>query len=587
MKSSICGFARASAISFLFFLSLVLCCTAQSDSARSVMQAPTDSASFLQKAILFTGELGTYGELYNASGTENRRPSSTGRIYFCPTLSIYKTLTFNFDFLLSTEGNAARQSMNQIAVNPEWSWGRAHAGDFNLQLSELTLNGVEIRGGGVELFPGLLRFAAVGGMTQRAVEGNVVDASFDRVIAGVKLGIGHEGGNFFDINVVRARDIGSSLPAPQKIDSVFKKDTTNIIDSLYATTNNDNFVTTPEENLVAGINTGFSLFDGMVTFRGEAAGSLYSSDMNATSLSDSSKLNSKLAKSLNSIYTLRLSSSGDYAVKTQLTLNFRTVTIHGGFSRIGASYTSLGLASQINDRQGFNAGLTTQLLDGTITFSGNFDRSSDNLADQKQFTTKRSTVNANLGLRPSSIVFISLSYLDNILGNNALNDTLKIDNKIASYMANISFFFLTGTINNTLTLSGSYQTSSDGNILRKDYNSTAKTIMVNISSMLNADLSLGPFVGLTRTGIADSSTDLTILGLGINYRMLDGKMNNNLSVSLNTGSSAKNLTLQLQNSYPVWKDDTMSLNIRYSTVTSSQANSFKETQASLMWSHRF
>ncbi len=85
----------------------------------------TDSSSLIQKAFSFYGDIGTYGELYSVSGIEKRRPTGTGRIFFRPTLSIFNTLTFNFDLLLSTEGNAARQSMNQIAVHPEWSWGRA------------------------------------------------------------------------------------------------------------------------------------------------------------------------------------------------------------------------------------------------------------------------------------------------------------------------------------------------------------------------------------------------------------------------------------------------------------------------------
>ncbi|MGD0339023.1 MAG: hypothetical protein ABSB78_09560 [Bacteroidota bacterium] len=547
----------------------------------------TDSSSLLQKAFSFYGDVGTYGELYGVSGIEKRRPSATGRIFFRPTISIFNTLTFNFDLLFSTEGNAARQSMNQIAVHPEWSWGRAHAGDFGLQLSELTMNGVPIRGGGLELYPGLLRFMAVGGMTKRAVEGNVVDASFDRVIAGMKLGIGREGGDFFDINVVRAWDIGSSLPPPQNIDSLYKKDSTNVIDSLYATTENDAFVTTPQENLVAGISTGFSVFDGMVKFSGEAAGSLYTSDMNAAGISDSSSLKLKAFKSLNSLYHIRLSTSADYALKTQLSLNFRVLNIHAGFTRIGTSYTSLGLASQINDRQGVNFGLMTQFLDGAVVLTGNYDNSSDNLVKQKLYTTNRSSLTANLGLRPSAIMYVMLVYRSDILGNDATNDTMKIDNKIASYMANVSFFFTLGTISNTLTLSGAYQNSNDGNILRAGYNTGSTNLMVNISSALSADLSVSPFVGFTGTKTGETKTNLMTFGGGLNYRVFDGKLNNNISISANSGQEAKNISIQLQSSYPIWMSDAVSLSLRYTNARGTQTNSFKESLASLTWTHRF
>ena len=91
----------------------------QSDTSAAALPAPrggSDSVSFMKKAVSLTGEIGAYGELYGVSGIEKRRPSSTARLYLRPTLCFFNTLTLNFDFLLSTEGNSARQSLDQIAV---------------------------------------------------------------------------------------------------------------------------------------------------------------------------------------------------------------------------------------------------------------------------------------------------------------------------------------------------------------------------------------------------------------------------------------------------------------------------------------
>lgn len=164
---------------------------------------------------------------------------------------------------------------------------------------------------------------------------------------------------------------------------------------------------------------------------------------------------------------------------------------------------------------------------------------------------------------------------------------MKIDNKIASYMANVSFFFTLGTISNTLTLSGAYQNSDDGNILRIGYNTGSTNLMVNISSALSADLSISPFVGFTGTKTGETKTNLMTFGGGLNYRVFDGKLNNNISISVSSGQEAKNTSIQLQSSYPIWMSDAVSLSLRYTTARGTQTNSFKESLASLTWTHRF
>ena len=547
-----------------------------------------DSTSLLEKIVTFGGEIGAYGELYGSSGIDQRRPSSTGRIYFRPSISLLSTFTINFDLLLSTEGNSARQSLDQIAIHPEWSWGRADIGDFSPSMSEFTLNGITIRGGGVDLNPGIFRLAAIGGLTRRAVEGFATDASFERTIAAGRIGIGREGGDFFDITVLRARDNSSSLGTAERRDTLNTNDSTSVLDSLYQSTQTDPFLVKPEENLVAGINGGFSLFDGLLTFRGEAAGCMYTSDMHAAEITDTSALKNAAISSLKDLYKLRISTSADYAVKTQVMVNFQSFSLSGGFTRIGASYTSLGLASQINDRQGFDLGFTTQLFDGGVSLNAVYDKSSDNLAEQKQFTTERSTLSMNLGVRPANWVYAMYAYIANDLSNDASNDTTKIENTMASSMATISFFFPIEGVSNTLTVTGSLQTSDDGNIFRKDYSSTVKTVMANISSMLTEQLSVSPFFGLTRSEMMGTVTDMTNVGVGIGYTMFEGKLNNSLSVSTSNSAGTNNFSVLLQSGYPLGEYDNLNLDLRYTNVAAPPDGvSFNETQAALTYTHRF
>jgi hypothetical protein len=193
-----------------------------------------------------------------------------------------------------------------------------------------------------------------------------------------------------------------------------------------------------------------------------------------------------------------------------------------------------------------------------------------------------------MGLRPVNWMFAMFAYIANGLSNDASNDTLKIQNTMASYMANLSFFIPVGTISNTLTLTGSLSTSDDGNIFRQDYSSKVTTLMANISTALDENLSVSPFVGLTRSEMMGAVSDITNVGIGIGYRMFDGRLNNSVSVSTSNSAGTNNLSVMLQSGYPLGASDNIDLNVRYTTVSSPpEIASFKESQAALTYSHRF
>ncbi len=101
-----------------------------SDNAQSESSSSTGSS----RAFVLKGELGTFGELYSMSGIEARRPKSTGRLYLRSTLTAWNSMSANFNVMLSTEGNSARQQINQLDFNPKWRWGQAHLGDFSESL---------------------------------------------------------------------------------------------------------------------------------------------------------------------------------------------------------------------------------------------------------------------------------------------------------------------------------------------------------------------------------------------------------------------------------------------------------------------
>ncbi|GAB4293981.1 MAG: hypothetical protein Kow0098_15250 [Ignavibacteriaceae bacterium] len=169
-----------------------------------------------KSTISISGEIGAYGELYNISNIPNRRPNSTGRLFLRPTLDILGLLQIPFEIFLSTEGSSARQNLNQFGINPKWDWGSAHLGDFNEDFSKFTLNGIKIRGGGLNINPGIFRFSTAAGFTNKAVNGGAQNGAYDRFLLAAKLGVGKEDETNFNLIILKAKDKVSSIDQDKK-----------------------------------------------------------------------------------------------------------------------------------------------------------------------------------------------------------------------------------------------------------------------------------------------------------------------------------------------------------------------------------
>jgi hypothetical protein len=91
-------FNRAILISACIIVIAPLIIGSSSALAQDAPRTNDSRVSFYNRNVKLTGTLGTYGELYNMSGAENRRPGNTGRIYFRPTLTLYNSFTVSADF---------------------------------------------------------------------------------------------------------------------------------------------------------------------------------------------------------------------------------------------------------------------------------------------------------------------------------------------------------------------------------------------------------------------------------------------------------------------------------------------------------
>jgi hypothetical protein len=531
------------------------------------------------EAISLSGNVETYGELYSISGRESRRPPSTARLYFHPTLSFYDAMTVSFNFLLSTEGSSRSlqhqvNQINQLGIRPQWEWGYANAGDFTETFTPYTLNGILIRGGGVAINPGLFRFSALGGLTRRtgAQEGS---GSFDLYLYGAKIGIG-DNESFFDIMFVRIRDTPSKFQIVQP-DSIPPPDSTQV-----GTTINPS-QETPQENLVLGIATSFKMLEDVIDFHAEASGSAFTRDMNSSQINEE-----KIPPAIKGLYSPRLSTSADYAYNLNMGFNFSHVKFKVGYRYIGPGYNSMGVASLITDQREILFGTGIRLSDWSMTF--NWTRQNDNLLDQKLNTTIRQTFSGNVSLRP--VDSWSMGFLGNVLTlrNHATNDAAALIRFLTFNVGTTHAIMIArdGLVQST-SLSFMFQKSADENPLRRGNRSMSNTITANATMNPFENFTVVPSISIVTSRVgAQPWATIETYSATPQYRAMENNLVTSLTIGLARSQSTSSLQTNLAASYRITQSNTLTLSIRRTGFQSDPqlGSDYSEHTASLTISQR-
>lgn len=182
----------------------------------SISTAQTIESIAKAKPFEVSGSLGGNLGLYGVSGIEQRTsPFQYGlsarlnfKIYSI-SLPIYASIrdnTFNYG-----------GSFSRLRINPEYKWVKLHIGDTYMNFNPYTLSGRTVRGYGVELTPGHLRFRFLKGKmedlrsyTDTLSLGTVFEPTYSRRVTAVSLGYGSNS-THMDLYAVTAADRLDSL----------------------------------------------------------------------------------------------------------------------------------------------------------------------------------------------------------------------------------------------------------------------------------------------------------------------------------------------------------------------------------------
>ena len=537
------------------------------------------------KHVQMSGSAMLFGELYGIHGADRRRPPSTARIAVNPMFSIGKLMTLSADLVLSTEGSEMRQNMNILGLHPVWAWGRAHLGDYADQFAQLTLNGVNVKGGEVDLYPANFRFTLGGGRTKRAVEGYALEQSYAQYLLAGRIGYGNTKKNYVDIHFVKVKDDIGSLPeTPQGWDyPIVNPDTLQAEeDTLWIDRTFTRVRTAPQENLVLGCVLHFSLPSRM-HLSVEASASAYTKDLYAEAVPlDSVEMPGMVRDMMDMAFTPRRSSFGDYAVNSNLEMDFFGAKTQLGYRYIGPGYISLGTPSTLNDRREMTFG--TSFKWGPHRIQVRMTRFTDNLLGQRETTNLRHQVRTGINSmfgRWRSVIQINGLFL----ANDTPSDSLAYDFKTWIITTQQGLVFGPDSWVRQVGLQYTFQQSKKEKWLQ-DTDATYHT--VNLTGQfkqlwkIDANLSVGLSFRDPETGASFTSQVYAL-------RLTNRALNNRLMTSLFSTSSLIRDTRMIQTGLTAGYrlTDKAQIHLNVSSNVFRGPRDFEELRSSLRLSHQF
>lgn len=535
--------------------------------------------------VTITGQSTAFGEVYGIRGAPRRRPPSTARIAVTPTMQIGRLMTLSADMILSTEGSEMRQNMNILGLHPVWAWGRAHLGDYADQFALLTLNGVNVKGAEVDLYPANLRFTLGGGRTRRAVEGYALEQSYAQYLLAGRIGYGNMKKNYLDVHFVKVKDDIESLPeAPQGWDyPVVNPDTLQAEeDTLWIDRTFTQVRTAPQENLVLGCVLAVSLPSRM-RLSVEASASAYTKDLYAEAVPlDSVDMPGLVRDMMDLAFTPRRSSFGDYALNSNLEMDFFGAKTQLGYRYIGPGYISLGTPSTLNDRRELTFG--TSFTSGPHRIQVRVTRFSDNLLGQRETTNMRhqirTGINSMVG-RWRSVIQVNGLFL----GNRTSSDSLAYDFKTWIITTQQGLVFASGSWIRQAGLQYTFQQSKKEKWLQDTdaiYHTVTITGQFREIWNIDANVSVGLSFRKPETGASFTSQ---VYSLRLTRRAMD----NRLMTSLFSTSSLIRDTQMIQTGLTAGYrlTDKMQISVNVASNVFRGPRNFEELRSSLRLSHQF
>lgn len=369
-----------------------------------------------QKPAEIRGSITAQTGLYDASGIAPRNSPFFWNISGSLNIRLWNTLDLPFAFSLGRTGSRANYpTFTQFGLSPTYKWVTLHIGYRNMFFSPYTLAGHTFLGGGIELNPGKLRFAAMYGRLRNAAEVDTtrsfVEPAFKRIGYGMKLGYGSEQ-THLDLILFKGKDDPNSL-AQSDLQGL-----------------------TPAENLVVGVNARITLFKNL-QLNGNWAASAFTRDLNSLPVIADS-LNGSIQQYLpDEILQTKASTRANLAGKTTLTWSKNSFRLNLEYEHIDPEYETMGAWFFANDLERYTVSPALGLWKNKVRVSGAYGIQRNNLLGNRLETTTRNIGAANLDINPSPKWGVNVNFSNYSIYQKS--GTIEIDDTIAFNLQTTTF----------------------------------------------------------------------------------------------------------------------------------------------------
>ncbi|NOX17741.1 MAG: hypothetical protein GXO87_05600 [Chlorobi bacterium] len=490
----------------------------------------------------------------------------------------------------TSEESAEVQPQNRYNFEIANNWFGLSLGDNFPRFPELILNGKRVRGAAGGLRLGAFKFDAAYGQVNRSVEGTLLETydvdplspnviKIDQNKYGKPYGLVKYG--VFDRNLFSARAAAEGRSYSFGLSYLHAKDEMNSID----------FGGKPQENALFGTDFRFGFDNNQIEVKGQAAYSIYNSDISTGTLTDeeiddifsnNTFLNvtpddlKNYKKYLSSFITVNQFLSpvqpgnlSSLAGDVSLRLNYFGNYFKAKYLYRGNEFNSFGQSYLRTDVRGINLLDRIKFFSNKVFLSLGYENLVDNLHNTKPATTTFQTINSSVSVYLQkglpSFTFGFTRY-DN---SNGRLDSLGIDNGTNNFSASVSYSFLAQAIHK-MRISF---TSSD----RQD-NSLYDTDASMLTVLGNLDSKWADFFS-SILGIQHSSSDVGGLNYSYTTLTLGGKfelIENLLTFTLMGGKSFGDydrLAIDFYGSYKILENLQLDFQARYYKIKDVSNNS--------------
>lgn len=466
-------------------------------------------------------------------------------------------LSLPFTFSFSNQKFGYGQPFNIVGLSPKYKWATAHLGWRSMTFSPYTLNGHNFFGVGVEVEP--VKGWKTSAMYGRFLKAVSPDSNFSNRPSYQRMGMGFKteysgNGGAIGMSLFTAKDEAGSISQPL-----------------------DRIGITPMQNVVLGINVVRKIKSLNVTLEG--ARSAITHDIR-------SEASDRKAAGVDGLFMLPVKTSTSYynAFKGNATYQFKWFGLGVGYERIDPNYRTLGAYYFNNDLENITGNFNTALFKNKVSIAANTGVQRDNLDNSKIATMKRWVGAASLGINPSQKWNISLGYSNfqsyanirpQIRNLTALTpydnlDTLNFVQISQSAQASVMHILkMTQELSSTITLSGSYQQSSD----KRGSSRTSGPVFYNANASYGHNLikmKLSFNVGANTNISGESSSRTVFVGpsAGVSKVFWQDKLRTGVGITWNTillngSSTSKVFNVSQTNSLTLAKKHAINLNTIY------------------------